>query len=394
MKAIPGQPRPNTARTLSHEPRLEAHAALPDRGSKNHAFVNNVRFLGMLSIIAIHAGPSAAQLKLSDAGWPLYLALDQVLKFGTIGFFLISGFLLGERLETYQPLEYLRRRMRNTVKPWAVWAGLFTVIALIGRAMYAPGAFGSIPESLREIAEEIVTVLFHSIYWFIPNFLIALAILLVFKRVINDPRFGAALLGLSLFYGVNVYTRWVPSEHTTAVFGFVFYLWLGIQFARRRVQVAALLRRVQPGVLWGLVALTGAVAFLETIKLNSAHPEDALNTLRVGNQAYSVVVFVAFISLRGKLIPGFMDVRANTFGLYLLHPLMLWAVPGVMDVGYALLTGVPFGVFQRQVINQLWRNPLTGLAFWALMFVSVYGAALMLTRWLVSRPRLRWMVGQ
>jgi Acyltransferase family len=395
MKAIPGQQRQNTiTRIPSVQQQLGPSRATRDRSSTDHVFVNNVRFLGMISIIAIHAGPGAAQLTDARAGWLVYQVLDQVLKFGTIGFFLISGFLLGERLETYQPLEYLRRRMRNTVKPWAVWACVFLVIVLAGRTLYAPDAFDSSLKSSIEIVTGVVAVVFHSIYWFIPNFLIALAVLLLFRRYVNDPRFGAILLSLSVLYGVNVYTRWFPSEHTTAVFGFVFYLWLGIQFARHRTRISGLMQRVRPSVLWALVAVTGGIAFLETIMLNRINPDDALNTLRLTNQIYSVVVFLAFIGIRTKLWPRFMDVRANTFGLYLIHPLMLWAIPGVLDAEYALWTGAPFGAFQQKVINQIWMNPMSGLAFWGLMFFGIYGAALMVTRWMVSRPRLKWLIGQ
>src|ERR1700751_3180095 len=76
------------------------------RKDHNHLFANNVRFLSMAAIIGIHTldnYPSAVAL----TSIPPYLFyLVQPLKFGTIGFFLVSGFLFGERIEKHSPFEY------------------------------------------------------------------------------------------------------------------------------------------------------------------------------------------------------------------------------------------------------------------------------------------------
>jgi peptidoglycan/LPS O-acetylase OafA/YrhL len=70
---------------------------------ERHIFVDNVRFLSMIGIVAIH---SATVVFVTGNVHPMLIAaLLAPQKFGTIGFFLISGFLLGERLDRCRPLE-------------------------------------------------------------------------------------------------------------------------------------------------------------------------------------------------------------------------------------------------------------------------------------------------
>ena len=59
---------------------------------ERHIFVDNVRFWSMIGIVAIH---SASVFIVIENTHPLLIAaLLAPAKFGTIGFFLISGFLL------------------------------------------------------------------------------------------------------------------------------------------------------------------------------------------------------------------------------------------------------------------------------------------------------------
>lgn len=388
----------NPASTTVVSPQIPRACATPARATDEHLFVNNVRFLGMVSIIAIHAGPGAPQLAQENAFWALQLGLVQALKFGTIGFFLISGFLLGERLGQYDPVEYLRRRMRNTVKPWAAWATVFLLTVVVGQAVLMPEQFSSVSSAVQELGNATFNVLFHSVYWFIPNFLIALGVLLAFRRWIDDWRFGAVLGVSSLLYGVNVYTHWFPSEHTTALFGFVFYLWLGVQFARHFEMVSAVIGRIRPGVLIGLITLTGILAFGEMALMRGQHADDPLNTLRISNQLYSVAVFVGLFRVRTRISPGFVDVRANTFGLYLMHPISLWVLTGVLDIVNLIRASIADGHLEIEAVAEfharVWQQPVAGLVYWVLMFVGIYGLSLLLTRWIVSRPHLKWLVGQ
>src|SRR3954453_20798804 len=94
----------------------------------NHLFVSNVRFWSMFAIIAVHSSTAWGIDTGSPAGSEFQIALIQAVKFGTIGFYLVSGFLLGERLHRHTARVYLARRLKKVGVPWLVWASLFALV--------------------------------------------------------------------------------------------------------------------------------------------------------------------------------------------------------------------------------------------------------------------------
>ena len=349
----------------------------------NHLFVNNVRFWSMLAIIAAH----------SLIAWPLHgewtatqnlqIVLLQMMKFGTIGFYLISGFLLGERIDRYSAPEYFRRRMKRVGGPWMVWALLYAVLPLLKTVVLRHGEKSEAPSFAWEIWQRSIEVIFFSTYWFVPNFLFALALLLLCRRYLDDLWFGAVLLGMSLFYGMNVYRQWVPSNHTAAVFGFVFYLWLGNWASRHSGLVFRFLKRVRWQSLCLAIALAGSAALGEACLLRRLGSEDAVNTLRISNQVFSVLVVLGLMKIRHRTWPRWIDVRTSTFGLFLVHPVVALVLHNVIE-----------WVHLRPASEQLWAHPIFGLGVWAGTFPVYYGVSLMVTQALAAQRSFSWMVGQ
>ena len=106
----------------------ELRAVLPDRSnSKTHSnldawqtsyvCVDNVRFWSMLAVIAVHSLVAWDIPSTETSTQNLQLALLQVMKFGTIGFYFISGFLLGHRLDDDAPRAYYQRRLKKVGAP-------------------------------------------------------------------------------------------------------------------------------------------------------------------------------------------------------------------------------------------------------------------------------------
>ncbi len=359
-----------------------------DKSHSSHLFVNRVRFWSMCAIIAVHSMLAWGVRTEPGLTRDWQMALVQAAKFGTIGFYLISGFLLGERLPQSSAVEYLRRRAQKVGGPWALWASLFACL-LLGKAALAH------EDALNggQIRDCILQVMFQSVYWFVPNFLFALSLLLIFRRRLDDLRFGAALLLISLFYGVNVYGRWIPSQHTAALLGYVFYLWLGNWASRHWNKVSAFLEQIPLRYLAPAILLTGSLALGEAHLLSRFVPEDGLNTLRVSNQLFSLLVVLGLVKCRWAVAPKFIDVRAHTFGQYLLHPLAIFCFHPVFDLARRRVTGGRVGS-ALDSSDLFWTNPLAAVGLWAAMFVAVYGASLVLAQWLARRPALGWTVGQ
>ena len=186
---------------------------------QNRPFVSNVRFWSMFSIIAIHCIYSPVFISDDLRTRDFQFALVQILKFGTIDFFLISGFLLGERMDQCSSWYYLRRRLQKIGRPWVFWAGI-SVIGLFIEDQFTGRLAGA--SLLSQLWQRIDQIVFGSIYWFVPNMLFALGILLLFRRLLDRVSFGIVLGACSAFYGINAYFDWLPSDHKIALFGFVF----------------------------------------------------------------------------------------------------------------------------------------------------------------------------
>jgi hypothetical protein len=171
--------------------------------SSDYYQVTNIRFLSMITIVAMHS----EIFQVTFSGNQLNVIISQILKFGTIGFFMISGFLLGHKLSEVNPSVYFKRRLRSTFRPWLFWAVLFSMISLINQSLDRKIIF-------VDIYKQIIDTLFFSNYWFVVNFLFALGILLLFRKRFQNLWFNCLLLLCSLFYGINLYFAWIPSNHT------------------------------------------------------------------------------------------------------------------------------------------------------------------------------------
>jgi surface polysaccharide O-acyltransferase-like enzyme len=75
---------------------------------KNYDFIDTIRGIAMISIVAEHS-VSAGGYEFaygSDKYW-INIILIQLTKFGTIAFFLLAGFLIGEKFADYSPANTL-----------------------------------------------------------------------------------------------------------------------------------------------------------------------------------------------------------------------------------------------------------------------------------------------
>ncbi len=369
--------------TLAEQP--APSLPLQVKPATDHIFANNVRFLSMAAVVFSHCIlVSFSTYGLNPAGW-LVRCLRQPAMFNVIGFFLISGFLMGEGLTKRPPWEYLKRRFQRIFTPWLFWFSLYFALLLVVDVVC--GRLGGI-HTWRDGALRALNMLsfcmFSSVYWFVPNLLLALCILLACRRFLFDLRFGGVLLALSLFYGLNIYAHWIPvKNHSGALFGFIFYQWLGAWAARNFGAIQAWIARTSIAALLALTMLTGLAALLESTVLANIGNPSPMNVLRISNQAYSVFVVLAISKLRKPVSPRVVNVRATTFGVYLTHMIVLFLIMGVV---------------KRTILHALtshgWNTNLAvQICFLLGIFAVTYGASLALTKWLLSHSRLRWLVG-
>jgi len=347
---------------------------------ERHIFVDNVRFWSMVGIVAIH---SASVFIVIENTHPLLIAaLVAPAKFGTIGFFLISGFLLGERLDRCRPMEYLGRRLQKVFLPWLFWLSLLAVTLMAADVIHHRVTLAFAIDSLRFIGLTYSRCVTETAFWFVPNLLLSLCVLLLFRRHLNDLRLGAALLAINLFYVVNIYTLWLPSSHAKAMFGFVFYLWLGTYASHHFGSVTQWVSRIGIRVFAVLAVLTGLVAFGEACVLSHLKSPDPNNSLRLSNQVFSIVMVLLILKLGRAAWPRFINVRSETFGIYLSHTLVLYV--GLSAAKRMLLETLP---------GSLLNSYAGGLALWLIVTALTYSVCVAFTKAVVGRSYLRWMVG-
>ncbi len=336
----------------------------------------------MVAIVALHTlfflGNAADKTTVAY----LEIVLRQAMKFGTIGFFLISGFLLGEGMTRTGRLKYFRRRVKAVFVPWVFWGCVWFVIA-VSSHLLQDGAPGSLETSLHGIARQYFHFVFlQSIYWFVPNFVICLAVVLALYGRLPDSIQGPVLLAFSLFYGVNAYLNVIEPRHTAAIFGFMFYLWLGSYAYQNHKALSRWLDRTSWARLASYAAIAAMLALAEYHVLRARSSVDPANTLRISNQAFSVFVALLIVKCKRSLCPSWIEVRTETFGIFLLHPILI-------ELYQMNQVHIPALALARMRSNGLLMIGL-GVVFG----VVVYLTSLSITKQIRKVPGLRWMVGR
>lgn len=305
----------------------------------------------------------------------------QFFKFATICFFLIAGFLINHKFQEYKPLAYLKNRFKNTIGPWVFWITILMLVNIGAMLVkyYRSGSSEMTDNFFAYLGEQYYITVFFSSYWFILNFLICIAILLAFKKYIYKIWFGAILACLSLFYSVNLYYDWIITNHTIAVFGFVFYLWLGAYINKYYAEIRAFMKRTS---IWFFLALTAfflLLADLEIIHLKNLDVIDAYNSLRITNVLYSLSFFLLLLKVGPiSFLNKYLAPRKNTYGIYLLHPIILvHLLPEILR---------PFKIS----INTL--SLFEGTVYCIVRFLIVYLISFGLV-WLIGWTKIKWSIG-
>nr|WP_294791292.1 acyltransferase [uncultured Mucilaginibacter sp.] len=289
---------------------------------KNYDFIDAIRSIAMMAIVAEHSiGAGGYTFTYGTPKYWAYITLTQIAKFGTISFFLLAGFLIGEKFTDYTPAQYLKRRVSTTFGPWLFWTFVYVVGMIITlrikERIYHNGDF-----NLSNILNNIKIIYLYSNYWFIINFLVSISILLIFRKHLYSWLLGLVLGLFSLFYAVNIHLEWISPKHTTAILGFVFFLWLGAQIRKHKDAMEIFAERLSYPLLLLLLIVTFGLSVFE-IDVLSGKSVDPVNTLRISNILFSLVCFMLLFKIKSFRAVNYLKPRQTTFGIYLIHYLVL-----------------------------------------------------------------------
>ncbi len=343
-------------------------------------FVDNIRFITMWALFFEHTIVGAESV-LPKSSWNAMAFGLCFSKFGSIAFFLASGFLLGSNLDRQSGKVYMQKRFQRVFLPWLCWFSAFCA-ALV----YLNVHHGRTPITFGVNASHVVLgwigFALDSPYWFVPNLLFSLCCLLLVRRLVGEKVSGVIWALASLFYAANVYLRWLPTSHRSAWLGFVFYLWLGAFCAKHFSGLKRVLSETSYTTVLAAMALLWLCGVAEYRLVAQVCPhDDPGNSIRITNQLYSLCAVFLIAKASIRLFPKSMDVRQDTFGLYLLQPLVLYCANVILAkfVHVGFFRGDPGTVFH--------------VLLWAVWTVVVYFTALGAVKVIESIASLRWTIG-
>lgn len=346
---------------------------------KNFDFVDSIRCIAMMGIVMEHSTYNGTYIY---EGFPtahiVYMSLIQFPKFGTAAFFILAGFLLGSKFVDYTPGQYLKRRLSNTLIPWIIWSLLFVVTMFIRVYIESHKQAGF--DALNTFGKVFGTVYLYTNYWFIINFLICIAVLLLFKRYLYSMWLGISLFMVSLIYCLNIHYEWFIPQHTTAIFGFVFFLWLGAQLNHYWDQVQLWLNKTPYLLLMLLFIVAFCLCIYEITHLFESKSVDPYNTLRVSNIFYSLVAMALLLKFQSFSFTKYFKSRETTFGIYLVHYIVVYNLLG------EILRPLHLPATQNLSVASL-------ISISLLRFVIVYIISFGLIS-LINRTKFKWIVGR
>ena len=334
----------------------------------------------MFAIVSMH---SAGIFSALGAPRPdLVMKIVTPYKFGTIAFFLVSGFLAGDGLYRGDANKYLRRRISRIVPPWSVWFVIQVIGLLVTDLAHRRATFDSVRDLIIFAGVRAWDSLLGTAFWFVPNLVFSLTVLFLFRSYWEDVRFGATLLAINLLYGLNIYANWVATTNAKEIFGFILYLWLGVCAARYRHELDRWVNNY-PLVLFGVLYVTaGILAYCESMLLLLRGSVDPVTALRLTNQVFSVVAVLFIYRFRVATWPRFINVRENSFGIYLVHGLVLLIVFAGAKEHHV-----------KGVALKLIGSGVGATFVWFIVSILTYFVSLMIVRLLLSRRSLRWTMG-
>jgi len=346
---------------------------------KNFDFVDSIRCIAMMGIVMEHSTYTGTYI---FSGFPTthiaYMSLIQIPKFGTAAFFILAGFLLGSKFVDYTPAQYLKRRMSNTLIPWLIWSLVFVGTMFLKTYIESDKTLAF--DTWAELANVFKTVYLYTNYWFIINFLICIAVLLIFKRYLYSIGLGVGLFLVSLVYSVNIYQHWFIQQHTTAIFGFVFFLWLGAQLNYRWEQVQSWIDTVPYWIVGSFIIISFYFSISEIVLLFKLKSIDPFNTLRVSNIVYSLLAILLLLKIKDFNFTKYFKPRETTFGIYLVHYIVVYNLLG------ELLR--PLHLPPTQTLSIV---ALVGISL--LRFFIVYAISFVIVT-LINKSKSKWIIGR
>lgn len=316
-----------------------------------------LRGFSALAVIAVHVSMSAIQIPAADLLCLPNVFVYIIAHFAVPVFIFISGWVLALRYTgAYSVPAYYQRRARTILPSYLFFTGFFLLVSVEGAVHLAgvpdPGAAAS--------ALLMGTAAYH--LWF---FVLIIQFYLLYPLIVGGydafDRAGAALyLLLALLFGqvlwnvgAHVFGAFAGADWYTVLIrlfpSHLFYFVLGIHVARHTDRFRSALRSFSP--VWVLIAvalgalLLGGIWVAAVLRYGSFSGATlaVFCIYRILEPLYYVPVIAVLIlaarrleATAGPLSDALRSFGEHSFGIYLIHPLIIAACTGV----WASFTGL------------------------------------------------------
>lgn len=276
-------------------------------------FIDVIRFISMIGIISYHSLilPDNISLNsfLRQSSHPeVFITLINLLRFSVICFCLISGYLIGTKIET-DKFKFYSQRFKVTFLPFVVAYVVATIVFFIKKIIF---------HKTWELAD-LKDLIFESPFWFIPSQLISILLLLVLTAVVSRKYLALILVPLLIIFTIKfVYFDKRHHMDFLASILLMFYYWLGTEF-KRRDWVTVIKRASLTPIIFAWL-LTYFLVNLETWYLWKSDYPNIFNNLKLSAQLYSIASFILLIRVSSYCKKfSIINPRMESYGLYLYH---------------------------------------------------------------------------
>jgi peptidoglycan/LPS O-acetylase OafA/YrhL len=347
----------------------------------HYKFVDFVRFWSVLAIVMLHSLIAFYNGYTSISITNLFFI--SAFKFGTLCFFIISGFLLGDKLYTTSPTSYLLRRFKTLFKPYLFALTLYIIwisfsLFFKSSILYSPHL--TLLTYLGKIVWILEDTLLHGPYWFVLNLLFSLTVIILLKDHHFKIWFSVLMCLLVITYALNVHLVYFNPTHTIALFAYLPYLWFGVLLNKNKALLYKIVSRFPLKVFIGVSFLLCIVSVIESNYLSHYSFADPFNTLKITNQLYSISIFVLLIKLSRYKLPAFLNPRREAYGIYLYHMFFITACTHAVKL---------MSLWHPQLPPSIAVNLLSVKLF---VFVLSYIAVTFMVK-VISRSSFSWIVG-
>ena len=341
--------------------------------------INIIKFVAISSVIWGHC--------LSGLQGKVYYTLElqliqsifiEIGRIGTILFFLISGIVISDKITQLSWLGFIKYRLNSLIIPWLLFLCLLVLIQMLAGGTFTLLAQQQFVPFFQVTGAFFKGAIFHAAYWFVPVTIVSTIILILSKKYIQQFSFGLILAGITLFYGINLYFAWIPTNHTKAFIGYTFFLWLGMQIRKHLGAITVFLDKVSWLILLTCFTILFGIACMEGMILTSIGCEDAYASIRITNVLLSILVFLAFLKSNRWQRVKYLKPQNYSFGIYLIHSLI---IIGLAPIVADLIT-------KYDLQSQITYLELTQVLFFSGVLILYYIIVA-----LIKRSRYRFILG-